>query len=178
MFSGSAIKAALANAPGYQILSDTWQTGQRLAVCTQGVQFEEVLAGRLFRFTVQFDCKPQIWRDRQDKAVAAAGIVILIKPTDALWLGSSPYIEVFGAGTVTLSVGQFGTQSLGTLTASGTSPALVIDCEAKIAYKSNGDGTRANVPLAWWPEPGGSTTATFSGGIFSQINWYTRWWRL
>ena len=122
---------------GYQLLRDGWADFERLAVHSSQIPMEEIIANRLLRFTVAFDCKPQKYYNRAAVVSrSGAGSVTLNRPYGAT--ASAPRIEVIGSGTVTLNLeGQTVTLTgLVTPPQSGGEyqwPSAVIDSETKIA---------------------------------------------
>jgi phage-related protein len=167
---------------GYQLLRDGWAGHERLAVHSSQIPMEEIIANRLLRFTVAFDCKPQKYYNRAAVVTrSGAGSLTLNRPVGAT--ASTPRIEIVGSGTVTLTLeGQTITLTgLVTPPQSGGEyqwPSAVIDSEAMIACRTSAAGVRANIDIAQWPQFWQLVhTVSATGGVTS-IKIYPRWWSL
>jgi len=167
---------------GYQLLRDGWANTERLAVHSSQIPMEEIIANRLLRFVVSFDCKPQKYYNRAAVVTrSGAGSLTLNWPVGAT--ASTPRIEIIGSGTVTLNLeGQTITLSgLVTPPQSGGEyqwPSAVIDCEAMIACRTNGAGVRTNIDIPQWPQFWQLVhTVSTTGGV-TQIKIFPRWWSL
>jgi len=192
---------------GYQLLRDGWAGGnccmncgscsfthvnccvncgspsftyERLAVHSSQIPMEEIIANRLLRFTVAFDCKPQKYYNRAAVVTrSGAGGLTLNRPVGAT--ASTPRIEIIGSGTVTLNLEG---QTI-TLTGLVTPPmtggeyqwsSAVIDSEAMIACRTSGAGVRTNIDIPQWPQFWQLLhTVSASGGV-TQIKIFPRWW--
>jgi phage-related protein len=165
---------------GYQLLRDGWAEHERLAVVSSQIPMEEIIANRLLRFTVAFDCKPQKYYNRAAVVSrSGAGSVAINRPYGAT--ASAPRIEVVGSGTVTLNLeGQTVTLTgLVTPPQSGGEyqwPSVVIDSEAMIACRYLSNGTRAVIDIAQWPQFWQLVhTVSTTGGV-TNIKIWPRWW--
>jgi len=167
---------------GYQLLRDGWAEHERLAVCSMQIPMEEIIANRLLRFTIAFNCKPQKYYNRAAVIQrSGAGSVNISRPLGAT--ASAPRIEVVGSGTVTLNLeGQTITLSgLVTPPMSGGEyqwPSAVIDSEAMIACRYKSDGTREVIDIAQWPQFWQLLhTVSATGGV-TNIKIFPRWWSI
>jgi phage-related protein len=172
-----SLKHHLAQQRGYQLLTDSYSIYQRLVHCSTAISIDEPVSNHVFKFTIEFDCKPQKWFDRGSTIMRSAnGNFDLVAPGGAL--ESTPYIEISGSGAVSLFVDGQGTQSLGVLSVVSGKPSMVIDCEAKVAFKNNNDGTRSAFNLAWFPKPTTANAQAGFSGTVSNIKWQGRWWTI
>jgi phage-related protein len=160
------LRAALVGGSGYQLLTDSYSSWQRLALYASVLDIDELILQRAFRFTLTFDCKPQRWADRA-QVLSGGSSVVVTRP--AACIRGDPRIEITGAGSVTIALPQ-GNIALGALTGSA-----IIDSEAMVAYRNNANGTRTAIDVPFWPlltVP--STTITTTGSV-SNIKIYPRW---
>lgn len=167
---------------GYQLLRDGWTEFERLAVCSSQIPMEEVIANRLLRFTVAFDCKPQKYYNRT-LAVGrnGGGGFTIERPSGAI--AATPRIEVVGSGTVSLNLeGQ--TVRLTDLVIPPQSeseyqwPSAVIDSEAMIACRYKSDGTREMIDIDSWPQFWQQMHTVLVMGSVSNIKIFPRWWSI
>ncbi|MCL1951726.1 MAG: hypothetical protein FWF60_02740 [Oscillospiraceae bacterium] len=167
---------------GYQLLRDGWANTERLAVHSSQIPMEEIIANRIFRFTVAFDCKPQKYYARAAVVTrGGAGSLTLNRPMGATC--STPRIEVIGSGTVTLNLeGQ--TITLTGLVTPPTSggeyqwPSAVIDSEAMVCYRTSGAGVRTNIDIAQWPQFWQLVHTVSVTGSVTRLSIYPRWWAI
>ena len=166
----------------YQLLRDGWANTERLAVHSSQVPMEEIIANRLLRFTVAFDCKPQKYYNRAAVVTrSGAGSVTLNRPIGATC--STPRIEIIGSGTVTLGLeGQIITLAglVTPPTASGEYqwPSAVIDSEAMVCYRTSGAGVRTNIDIAQWPQFWQLVhTVSVTGGV-TRLSVFPRWFSI
>ena len=143
---------------------------------------EEIIANRLLRFTVAFDCKPQKYYTRAAVIQrSGAGNLTIERPLGAT--AATPRIEVIGSGTVTITLeGQTITLTgLVTPTLSGGVhqwPSAVIDSEVMIAFRTRANGTREVIDINRWPQfwqP--AHTVSVTGGV-TNVRILSRWWAL
>jgi phage-related protein len=167
---------------GCQLLRNGWAGFERLAVCSSQIPMEEIIANRLLRFTVAFDCKPQKYYSRAAVVQrSGAGSVTVNRPYGAT--AAAPRIEVIGSGTVTLNLdGQ--TLTMTGLVAPPVSggeyvrPSAIIDSEAMIACRYKSDGTRENIDIAQWPQFWQLLhTVSATGGV-TRLSIFPRWWSI
>jgi len=165
---------------GYQLLRDGWAGHERLAVHSSQVPMEEIIANRLLRFTVTFDCKPQKYYNRAAVITrSGAGSLTLNRPVGAT--ASTPRIEIVGSGTVTLTLEGQTIPLTGLVTPPMTGgeyqwPSAVIDSEAMIACRTSATGIRTNIDIPQWPQFWQLLhTVSASGGV-TQIKIFPRWW--
>ena len=167
---------------GYQLLRDGWAETERLAVCSMQIPMEEIIANRLLRFAVTFDCKPQKYYNRAAVIQrSGAGSVNISRPLGAT--ATSPRIEIIGSGTVTITLeGQTITLTgLVTPPQSGGVhqwPSAVIDSEAMIACRYKSDGTREVIDIDRWPQFWQLMhTVSATGGV-TNIKIFPRWFSI
>ena len=167
---------------GYQLLRDGWAGHERLAVHSSQVPMEEIIANRLLRFNISFDCKPQKYYNRAAVITrSGAGSLTLNRPIGAM--ASTPRIEIIGSGTVTLALEGQTITLTGLVTPPMSSgeyqwPSAVIDCEAMIACRTSAQGIRTNIDIPQWPQFWQLVhTVSATGGV-TQIKIYPRWWSI
>jgi phage-related protein len=167
---------------GYQLLRDGWAEHERLAVHSSQVSMEEIIANRLLRFNVVFDCKPQKYYSRAAVVTrGGAGGFTLERPIGAT--ASAPRIEIIGSGTVTLNLeGQTVTLTgLVTPPQSGGEyqwPSAVIDSEAMIACRYKAGGIREVIDIAQWPQFWQLAHTVSATGSVTRLSIYPRWWTI
>ena len=165
---------------GYQLLCDGWAEHERLAVCSMQIPMEEIIANRLLRFAVTFDCKPQKYYNRAAVVErSGAGSVNISRPLGAT--ASAPRIEIIGSGTVTLGLeGQtIPLTGLVTPPQSGGEyqwSSAVIDSEAMIACRYLSNGTREVIDIAQWPQFWQLLHTVSATGSVTNIKIFPRWW--
>ena len=167
---------------GYQLLRDGWAGHERLAVHSSQVPMEEIIANRLLRFTVSFDCKPQKYAGRA--AVVSrtgAGALTLNRPLGAT--ASTPRIEIVGSGTVTLTLEGQTITLTGLVTPPMTGgeylwPSAVIDSEAMIACRTSAAGIRTNIDIAQWPQFWQLLHTVLATGSVTSTKIFPRWWSI
>jgi phage-related protein len=167
---------------GYQLLRDGWAEHERLAVVSTQIPMEEVIANRLLRFTVAFDCKPQKYYNRAAVVQRnGAGSITLNRPLGAVL--SAPRIEIVGNGTVTLTLeGQTLTLTgLVTPPQSGGEfqwPSAIIDSEAMVACRYLAGGVRQAIDIPQWPQFWQLThTVSATGGV-TRLSIFPRWYAI
>jgi phage-related protein len=165
---------------GYQLLRDGWAEHERLAVVFTQIPMEEIIANRLLRFAVAFDCKPQKYYNRAAVVQrSGAGAVTINRPTGAV--AAAPRIEIIGSGTVTLNLeGQTITLTgLVTPPQSGGEyqwPSVLIDSEAMVACRYLAGGVRQAIDIAQWPQFWQlAHTVSATGGV-TRLSIFPRWW--
>ena len=167
---------------GYQLLRDGWADFERLAVHSSQISMEEIIANRLLRFTVSFDCKPQKYYNRAAVITrSGAGSLTLNRPIGAV--AATPRIEIIGSGTVTLNLeGQtLPLAGLVTPPMSGGEyqwPSAVIDSEAMVCYRTSGAGVRTNIDIPQWPQFWQLVHTVSITGSVTRLSIYPRWWSI
>ena len=175
---------------GYQLLRDSYDTWERLAVCSMRIFMDEIVAKRLLRFNVTFDCKPQRYFNRAAvtasfKTTTAAVVTFHIdRPAGAT--AAAPRIEVIGAASASQVLGvNFDGQQLDFSPvqrppAGAAWPSITIDSEAMVAFQTNTQGIRTNRNITPWPTLWRPRTAiTISGGSArTDIRVYPRWYAI
>ncbi|MCL2107434.1 MAG: hypothetical protein FWH26_10325 [Oscillospiraceae bacterium] len=167
---------------GYQLLRDGWAEHERLAVCSMQIPMEEIIAKRLLRFKVSFDCKPQKYYNRAAVVQrSGAGALAVERPYGAT--AAAPRIEIVGSGTITLNLeGQIITLTgLVIPPMSGGQyqwPSAVIDSEAMIACRYLSNGTREVIDIAQWPQFWQLLHTVSVSGSVTNIKIWPRWWSI
>jgi len=168
-----ACKRALSAPGGYALLTD--KTGQqRLACCKDLIEFDELIPNRCFKFTVVFDCKPQIYADREGTIDATGGITYLTAPSG--FFHCDPMVVIYGEGDIYVKCNGVMVHQFSSLVEFTDKPSAVIDCEAQICYKNNADGTRTVGAAAFPTDP--TSYWQVYGDYLSKATIYPRWWRL
>ena len=167
---------------GYQLLRDGWADHERLAVHSSQIHMDEIIANRLLRFTISFDCKPQKYYNRAAVVTRnGAGSVTLNRPIGAT--AATPRIEIIGSGTVNLTVEGQTIPLTGLVTPPMSGgvhqwPSVVIDSEVMLAYRTNAQGIRTNIDIAGWPQFWQLVhTVSVTGGV-TQIKIFPKWWSI
>jgi len=167
---------------GYQLLRDGWANTERLAVHSSQIPMEEVIANRLLRFTVAFDCKPQKYYNRAAVVTrSGAGNLTLNRPVGAT--ASTPRIEIIGSGTVTLGLEGHSITLTGLVTPPMSSgeyqwPSAVIDSEAMVCYRTSAAGIRTNIDIPQWPQFWQLVHTVSITGTVTRLSIFPRWWAI
>ncbi len=167
---------------GYQLLRDGWVDFERLAVCSSQISMEEVIANRLVRFKVTFDCKPQRYYNRVAVVQrSGAGSINIERPYGAT--AAAPRIEIVGSGTVTINLeGQIivftGLVMPPKLDGEYQWPSAVIDSEAMISCRYKSDGTREMIDIDQWPQFWQLLHTVSVTGSVTNIKIFPRWWSI
>lgn len=160
-----AFRAFMASAVGYCRLEDTYHPDEfRLASFRNGVDVSTAVRNMGGTFDLEFDCKPQRWLKSGEKFTAYASGAKIANRTD---FDALPIIRASGNGTITLN----GT----TITISGNSGLIFIDCDLQDAYNGTTNKNRFITPNFPKLSPG-DNTLTYSGVTGVQI--MPRWWTL
>lgn len=161
----AAFRAFLAAQTGYKRLEDTYHPGEfRLAAYRNGMTVETAVRNLGGTFNLEFDCKPQRFLKSGEKFTAYSNNSKIINQTD---YDALPVIRANGNGTITLN----GT----TITISGNSGTIFIDCDTQDAY--NGATNKNGYITPNFPKLApGENTLTYAGVSGVQI--MPRWWTL
>ena len=167
---------------GYQLLRDGWANWERLAVHSSQISMDEIIANRVLRFNVSFDCKPQRYFNRA--AVVSrtgAGALAIDRPVGAV--SAVPRIEIFGSGTVNLNLDGQTIQLTGLTLPPQTSgefrwPSVTIDSEVMVAFRTNAQGIRTNIDIQQWPQFWRERHNASVTGTVSRVNIWPRWWAI
>lgn len=137
------------------------------------ISFDQVVRGDPHRvFSVQFQCDPFLYLDEGDTAITIAKSASPYKLTNKGNCVSQPLIRLEGTSTGTIMIGN---QTMIVNDFSNIS-YILLDCEAKIAYK--GAKGSASDPLTllgtrvigeWIQIPTGNPYVTLTGGITKAI---------
>ena len=167
-----AVKAWLLGTPGYQRLTDVYDSDHyRLAMVTGELDIENKL-NRYGRFTVNFSCDPRAFLLSGENPVTFSGSGSINNPTA---YEAKPLITVTGTAAGTVSIN--GT----TVEIKSISGTLYLDCENENAYSLSAGAPlnqNANIYAPEFPvlSPG-SNGVQFTGGITS-LQIIPRWWEL
>ena len=158
-------RAFLASQTGYQRLEDTYHPDEyRMALYKAGMEVTTTSRNLAGRFDIIFDCKPQRWLKAGEQSKAYSSGSVLYNPTrfEAL-----PLIICSGNGTITLN----GT----TMTISGNSGQIYIDCDLQDAYLGS-TNKNSKITQGFPTLAPGANTLTYSGVTGVQI--MPRWWTI
>lgn len=120
------------------------------------------------QFTLEFDCKPQVWLKSGDIASSYTASGTIVNPTSYT---AQPLLRVYGTGTFTI-----GNTSV---TISAANTYTDINCELMDCYK----GTKSRNAYVTFSGndfptlPSGTSTVTLGSGI-TRIDITPHWWKL
>lgn len=160
-----AFRAYMAAQVGYKRLEDTYHPNEfRLASFRNGLEVSTAVRNMGGTFNIEFDCKPQRFLKSGERSTAYASGAKINNETnfDAL-----PIIQASGNGSITLN----GT----TITISGNSGVIYIDCDTQDAYNGSTNKNRFITPNFPKLSPG-LNTLTYTGVTGVRIT--PRWWTL
>lgn len=158
---------AMKASAGYFTLTSTYDTDHfRLATFTRAIDFVTGPGNRSAKFDLEFDCKPQRFRNSGTTITTLTADGTITNPTD---FDSLPLLRVYGTGTVTVNGTSFTINTAGAYTD--------VDSEIQDCFR-NTVNCNNNVTLTDFPvlSPG-SNTITLGTGITS-IKITPRWWEL
>lgn len=160
-----AFRAFMASQTGYQRLEDSYHPEEfRLASFRNGIEVSTAVRNLGGTFDIEFDCKPQRFLKSGEKLTAYASGAKIINPTQ---FEALPIIRASGNGSITLN-GK-------TITISGNSGLIYIDCDLQDAY--NGSINKNGYITPTFPKLSpGSNTLTYSG--VTNVAVMPRWWTL
>lgn len=160
----------LSSAPGYAVLTDTYDPlYYRLATFDSDQKLTDLL-GKAGRATIEFNCKPQRFLLSGDDAIriSTSGSSV----TNPLDMPSRPLITVYGTGAGTLHVGSY------EVIFDSISESVTVDSEVEDCYKAGSTASNAVTLTDGYPILGiGNTGIEFSGGI-THVDVVPKWWTL
>lgn len=155
---------------GYGILTDSYDNAEtfHLAYFVGPVDVESRLS-RLGRCTITFTCRPErfYYSGLTEIAVTATETAI----TNPTVFASKPLVKVEGTGNGTVTVGT------STMTITGMTDYLYIDCEDMDVFRQIDENMNSLVSGTFFTIPGGSSVVEFTGGI-TGVTITPRWWSL
>lgn len=160
-----AFRAFLVSQRGYQRLEDSYHPDEyRMALYKSGLEVATTARNLAGSFNITFDCKPQRFLKSGETLTSYASGSTIYNPTrfDAL-----PLIVCSGNGSITLN----GT----TVTISGNSGQIYIDCDLQDAYLGTTNKNSKITPNFPKLSPG-NNALTYSGVTGVQIK--PRWWTI
>ena len=160
-----SFRAFLVSQKGYQRLEDSYHPDEyRMALYKSGLEVATTARNLAGSFNITFDCKPQRFLKSGEIQASYASGSTIYNPTrfDAL-----PFIVCSGNGSITLN----GT----TITISGNSGQIYIDCDIQDAYHGSTNKNNKITPNFPKLSPG-NNTLTYSGVTGVQIK--PRWWTI
>lgn len=133
------IRAWLTSPVGYARLEDTYHPDEyRMARVAGTIDFETKAFNNSGRTTVIFDCKPQRFLKSGETATTVSKNTNINNPTK---YNSKPLIRVNGTGNGTVTINGY------TMTITGMSSYMMIDCELMDCYKGT-ESQNSKVVLA------------------------------
>ena len=164
----SDLKSFLLSHPGYQEIADTYYPEEyRMGYYAGGLAPEMTQRLEAGNFDLTFNCKPQRYLKAGRTVTTMTATGTLFNPTD---FPARPLLRVYGSGTIT-----FGGV---TITVTGVSPYIDIDCELMDAYYQS-ESRNDKISLSANDFPAlipGLNTVTLSGVTSVEIT--PRWWRV
>lgn len=160
-----SFRAFLVSQKGYQRLEDSYHPDEyRMALYKSGLEVATTARNLAGSFNITFDCKPQRFLKSGEIQASYASGSTIYNPTrfDAL-----PLIVCSGNGSITLN----GT----TVTISGNSGQIYIDCDLQDAYLGTTNKNSKITPNFPKLSPG-NNTLTYSGVTGVRIK--PRWWTI
>lgn len=175
--AADAVSAWLHSASGYARLEDTYEPDiYRKAYYVEEQDIENAIT-EYGRETIHFVCAPERFLKSGETAVTkSSSNTTMTNPTQ---YASRPLIRVNGSGSGTLTIA--GSAMTYSVSITGISSYIYLDCDEQNAYKTAGTNLNNNVTITNgvdYPRlSAGSNTITWTGGITSlQIT--PRWFRI
>lgn len=154
---------------GYQRLEDTYHPDEfRMAVFSDGFEFDVDPRHEVSTFDITFRCKPQRFLKLGEKVHTFTSSGSIYNPTDC---ASKPLIRIYGNGVFGL-----GSQSI---TISGTTGYTDIDCEMMDCF-SGTENRNSKVTFTNYDFPvlkSGTNNFSLGSGI-TKVEITPRWWKL
>ena len=158
-------RAFLLSQKGYQRLEDTYHPDEyRLAIFHSGLTVETTPRNLAGRFDITFDCKPQRFLKSGESFISVSSGVALYNPTRFTAL---PLIRANGNGSLTIGDK--------TITISGNSGQIYLDCDLQDAYLGSTNKNRFVTPDFPALNPG-DNPVTISG--LTDVEIMPRWWTI
>lgn len=150
---------------GYQRLEDTYHPDvYRMGMLVDGLKISTTARNLAGEFDLRFNCKPQKFLKKGERAVSVTAGMILMNPT---MYEAKPLIRVYGAGSFTIN---------GVTARINTADVYTdLDCEIMDAYKGTVN-KNPNVTIPEYPTlKAGENTITLSGVT---LDITPRWWTI
>lgn len=158
-------RAFLLSPKGYQRLEDTYHPDEyRLAIFHSGLTVETTPRNLAGSFDVTFDCKPQRFLKSGESFISIQNGGTLYNPTRFTAL---PLIRANGNGSLTIGDK--------TITISGNSGVIYLDCDLQDAYNGSTNKNRFVTPDFPHLDPG-DNPVTISG--LADVEIMPRWWTI
>lgn len=134
--SMSAISAWLLSPQGYQRLEDNFEPDIfREAYFAGPIEAEDILS-QVGKCEIQFNCKPQRYLKIGEKTKTCSSGDVIFNPTQ---FEAKPLIKVYGSGNASISING------STLTITGMTDYLYIDCETMDIYRQTSENKNSLV---------------------------------
>jgi len=162
-----ALRSYLGSLTGYKKLEDTYHPEvYRLALFTSGVKVKPTTRNLAGEFTLTFNCKPQRFLKRGERAITFTTNGAIKNPTlhDAL-----PLIRAYGTGTLT--IGGI------TITITSANGYTDIDCELQEAFKGSAN-CNGNITLDDGEFPKLVSGSNNVNMTVSRLDIIPRWWTI
>ena len=162
-----ALRSYLGSLTGYKVLEDTYHPEvYRLALFTSGVKVKPTTRNLAGEFTLTFNCKPQRFLKRGERAITFTTNGAIKNPTlhDAL-----PLIRAYGTGTLT--IGGI------TITITSANGYTDIDCELQEAFKGSAN-CNGNITLDDGEFPKLVSGSNNVNMTVSRLDIIPRWWTI
>lgn len=167
------IKGYLLTNPEYVRIEDSFETDYyRMGRFVGGTKVKPALDGTAGAFELEFDCKPQRFLKSGETVISRTSAGSISNPT---LFPAKPLIKITGSGNVTLTVGTY------TVTISGISSYINLDCEDQDAYKTAAENENNKVTLPagqGYPVLVPGSNAISWTGTVTRVEITPRWWTL
>lgn len=167
------IKAYLLSDPDYVRIEDSFDTTHfRKGRFIGGTEVKPTMDGTAGAFELEFDCKPQRFLKSGETIVSLTSAGSISNPTI---FAAKPLIKITGSGNVTLTVGTY------TVSISGISSYINLDCEAQDAYRAAGENENNKVTFPagqGYPVLVRGSNAISWTGTVTKVEITPRWWTL
>lgn len=163
------INKFLLSSNGYRKLEVSYDADHYwMAVVSNGSSINQAMR-KLNPFEIEFDCKPQRFRNDGNEAVSFVADGTIENP---YYFDALPVVKVYGDGAGILNIGQYRVDIL-----SLDEKGIILDSETMNAYNIDGNKNNSIKADAFPVLVGGENTVSFSGGITS-VEIIPRWWEL
>lgn len=175
--AADAVSAWLHSASDYARLEDTFEPDiYRLAYYTEETDIENALT-EYGRTTIRFNCRPERFLKSGETAVTMASSGGTISnPTR---FDAKPLIRVNGSGAGTLTIA--GANKTYSVSLTGVSSYIYLDCDEQNAYRTAADNQNAKVTITQGGDfprlEAGTNTISWTGGVTSVVI-TPRWFRI
>lgn len=175
--AADAVSTWLHSASDYARLEDTFEPDiYRLAYYTEETDIENALT-EYGRTTIRFNCRPERFLKSGETAVtisSSGGSV-----TNPTKFAAKPLIRVNGSGNGTLTIA--GTNKTYSVSLTGISSYIYLDCDEQNAYRTAADNQNAKVTITQGGDfprlESGTNTISWTGSVTSVVI-TPRWFRI